>query len=142
MAGNGAERVGGELGAAREEGTLESAGAEAVARRFARAMLNGDHRSATACFSPRASMLTADGTEVSGRAAVEAVLRQLTSSEQRLEIRVGRTVVAEGVALCTQFWRRGGRDSNGGGYEEATAARIVLTGSAGRWEIAIASPWG
>jgi ketosteroid isomerase-like protein len=140
VAGKGAERVGGELGPAREAGALEPAGAEAVARRFARAMLNRDHRAAAGCFSPRASILTADGTEVSGRAAVEAVLRQLTSSEQRLEIRVGRTVVAEGVALCTQFWRRGGA-SRAGGYEEASSARLVLSRSAGRWEIAIAAPW-
>jgi ketosteroid isomerase-like protein len=142
VAGKGGQRVGGELGAAREAGALEPAGAEAVARRFARAMLNRDPRSAAGCFSPGASILTADGTAVSGREAVEAVLRQITSSEQGLEIRIGRTVVAEGVASCTQFWRRGGRGAGNGGYEDATAARLVLARSGGgSWKIVIASPW-
>jgi uncharacterized protein (TIGR02246 family) len=141
MAGKGAERVGGELGVAREAGALQPTGAQAVALRFARAMLNRDPRSAADCFSPGASMLTADGTEVSGREAVEAVLRQMTSSEQGLEIRVGRTVVAGTVALCTQFWRRGGRSPVAGGYQDAMAARLVLARSDARWEIVIAAPW-
>jgi ketosteroid isomerase-like protein len=134
------QRVGASIGTA-EKGAIEPAGAEAVCKRFARAMLAGDHRAAAACFSPAARILTADGTEVRGRAAVEAVLRQVTASEQQLEIRIGRSVVAEGVASCTQFWRRGGPRSKQGAHEESTAARLVLARTDSRWQIVIASPW-
>jgi ketosteroid isomerase-like protein len=120
---------------------MAPAGAEAVSRRFARAMLAGDHRGAAECFSAAARILTADGTEVRGRAAIEALLRQLTTSEQELEIRIGRSVVAEGVASCTQFWRRGGSGSTGGGHEEATVARLVLARTGSGWQIVIAIPW-
>jgi len=141
MAGKGTERVGGTVGAVPEAGAIEPDGAEAVARRFARAMLARDHHTAAACFSPGARMLTSDGTEVSGRAAVLAVLRQITTSEQHLEIRIGRTVVAEGVATCTQFWRRSSTGPGSGAYESATAARLVLARPGARWQIVIASPW-
>jgi uncharacterized protein (TIGR02246 family) len=141
VAGGEAERVGGTVGAPWEAGELKPLGAEALARRFARAMLTRDPRGAAACFSPSARILTADGTEVSGREAVEAVLRQITSSDQSLEIRIGRTVVAGGVASSTQFWRRSGPGWERQRHERATVARLVLAHSGGRWEIAIANPW-
>jgi hypothetical protein len=141
MAGRGTDRISGELRASPETKTLEPVGAEAVARRFARAMLDRDPRSAAACFSAGARILTADGTEVSGRDAVLAVLRQITSSEHSLGIRVGRTVVAEGVASSTQFWRRRGPRSAEARSADATLARLVLVRTGARWEIAIASPW-
>ena len=75
---------------------VEPAEAEAVARRFAQAMLGRDPRTAAACFSAGARILTADGTEVIGREKVLAVLRQITSSEQNLKIRIGRGIVAGG----------------------------------------------
>ena len=46
-----------------------------------------------------AHILTPDGTEVTGRARVAEVLRQITSSDHQLEIRVGRTVVTGSIAL-------------------------------------------
>jgi ketosteroid isomerase-like protein len=141
VAGKEAKRVGGLVGVDREIGTVESRGAEAVARHFARAMLARDPRAAATCFSSGARILTADGTEVIGRENVMAVLRQITSSAQNLEIRIGRCIVAEDVASCTQFWRRSSSGTPIGGYEDATAARLVLARSARRWEIAIASPW-
>ena len=141
VAGNWAERVGGELGTAREAGALEPTGAEAVARRFARTMLNRDSRAAAACLSAGARILTADGTEVAGREAAEGVLRQITSSEHTLEIRIGRGIVAEGVASCTQFWRRTASGPGQDGSGSATAARLILVRSGAHWEIVIASPW-
>ena len=62
-------------------------------------------------------------------------------TDHELEISLGRTVTTAEVAVCTQFWRRGGRRSGGPGYESATTAQLVLT-FATRWEIAIADPWG
>jgi hypothetical protein len=143
VAGKGAERIGGVVDHSRPAGVAEDGGPEALARRFARAMLDRDPRAAAACFSANARILTADGTEVSGRESVLAVLRQITSSEQGLEIRIGRSVVAVGVASCSQFWRRSspGGGAGGGRYESATAARLVLARSGVRWEIVIAAPW-
>jgi ketosteroid isomerase-like protein len=134
-------RVGGQLGVTRETGTLEPEGAEAVARRFARAMLDRDPRRAAGCFAAGARILTADGTEVSGHDTILSVLRQITSSEQSLEIRLGRAIVAEGVASCTQFWRRTGPHSKDQRASDATIARLVLLRNGARWEIVIASPW-
>jgi ketosteroid isomerase-like protein len=141
MARRATSRIGGIVGAERDSGALEPAGAEAVARRFARAMLAKDPRAAAACLSTGARILTADGTEVSGSDNVLAVLHQITSSEQSLEIRLGRTIVSDGVASSTQFWRRIGRDPTSGGYEGTTAARLVLARLDGRWRIVIANPW-
>jgi hypothetical protein len=124
-----------------EAGVVEPAGAEAVARRFAQAMLGRDPRTAAACFSAGARILTADGTEVIGREKVLAVLRQISSSEQNLEIRIGRGIVAEGVASCTQFWRRSAPGTRSVEYQNATTARLVLVRSGARWEIVIANPW-
>jgi ketosteroid isomerase-like protein len=141
MAAGRAQKLGASVVAAGGVGTIEPAGAEAVAKRFARAMLARDPRAAAACFSAAARLLTADGTEVTGREAVLAVLHQITSSEQRLEIRIGRSIVAEGVASCTQFWRRGGSRSADDDHEEATVARLVLARTGSAWRIVIASPW-
>jgi hypothetical protein len=137
MSVNGSERVGGVVGARRADG-LEPAGAEAVARRFARAMLAREPGAAAACFAAGGRILTADGTEVTGREEVRGVLAQITSSDHALEIRSGRIVVAEGVASCTQFWRR---STDGGAHEQRSVVRLVLARGAGRWAIAIAWPW-
>ena len=111
--------------------------AEAASRSFARALLARDPAGAAGHLSPGACILTADGTEVLGRAAVREVLAQITSSGQELEILLGRTVVCGDLALAVQYWRR--RSS---GFDESTAARLVLAREGGRWAIAIASPWG
>jgi hypothetical protein len=69
---------------------------------------------------------------------VLSVLRQISSSDHRLEIRSGRIVVAEGVACCDRYWRRSVAD---GGHEQVRVVRLVLVRTAGRWEIVIAWPW-
>jgi ketosteroid isomerase-like protein len=136
-----ADQMGGVLGEAGDPGTLEAGGAEATSRRFARAILAGDARAAAACFSTAARLLTADGTEVSGRGELTAVLTQVTAAEQGLEIRVGRTVISDRTALCTQFWRRHISGPEPPRFEYATTARLVLAYTGRRWEIVIASPW-
>jgi ketosteroid isomerase-like protein len=114
-------------------------GAEATARSFARAMLAREPRAAASHLAPDAHLITPDGTEIIGRGQIVAVLEQITASVQPLEIRSGRAVVAGPIAFCTQFWRRGG--PGGSRHEASSTARLVLTRAAGRWEIAIASPW-
>jgi uncharacterized protein (TIGR02246 family) len=135
------ERTGGAVEEAGDPAGLDPAGAGAVARGFARAMLAGDHDAAASYFAPDALILTPDGTEVRGRAAIGRLLGQLTSAGPQLEIRTGRTAVAAEVALCTQFWRRLAGGGGAGRFEAQTTARLVLVQSGGRWQIAIAMPW-
>lgn len=100
------ERTGAKVDGADGPSGLDPAGAGAMARGFARAMLARDAPAAASYFSRAGRILTPDGTEVTGRVQIVGVLEQVTSAEAELEIRVGHTVVGEGVALCTQFWRR------------------------------------
>ncbi len=104
---------------------------------FAQALLGGDSRAAAGYFEPAAVLLSADGTEVGGRAAIAALLAQITSSRMELNIRIGRTLRAGPVAISTQFWHRGGA-----GFEHSSTATLVLGEVGGRWAIRIACPWG
>jgi ketosteroid isomerase-like protein len=131
---------GGAVDPAGDPASVAPLGAEATARAFARALLARDPRAAATLMASDARLITPDGTEMIGRDLIRPILAQITTSVQPLEIRAGRTVVKGTVALCTQLWRRGG----GPGalpYEASSTARLVLTRSARRWEIAIASPW-
>jgi ketosteroid isomerase-like protein len=105
-------------------------------------MVGGDPGAAASFFSAAAQFLTPDGTEVSGRPAIAQLLGQLTSSDQLLEIRTGRTVLGAGVALCTQYWVRRSRHDRGERFEAASTARLVLAQEELRWQIVIAAPWG
>jgi hypothetical protein len=111
-------------------------GAEAVARGFGRALLEGEPRAAASYFCPEGTILTPDGTEIVGRRAVAEVLGQITASEQELEIRVGRTLVNRDIAVNTQFWRR-----RRGPHDSRTVAWLVLARGGDGWKIVIASPW-
>lgn len=122
-----------------EPAGVESHGAEATARAFARSMLAGDSIGAASLFSSDASLITPDGTEIRGRAGIAQILDQISASRQPLEIHAGRTTVCGGVALSSQLWRRGGRSAKA--FESSTTARLVLTRSSGLWKIVIASPW-
>ncbi len=130
---------GGSVEAVGDPHNVEPLGAEATARAFARALIARDPQAASAHLSPDARLITPDGTEVSGRAEIAAILGQVTASVRPLEIRAGRTTVSGTVALCTQHWRRGG--SGGGPFEASTTAQLVLARAAGRWRIVIAAPW-
>lgn len=133
------------MGGARDSGevvpTSRTSTAVASAEGFARALLGGDPTAAAAYFAEAGQILTPDGTQVSGRRPILAVLGQLTSGEPQLEIRSGRTVVADGVALSTQFWTRSTRTPPSEVFEANSVARFVLVRKAQAWEIAIAAPW-
>ena len=110
-----------------------------TSRAFGRALLVGDPRAAARGPTADARMLSADGTELSGREQAFELLRQITASKQALKIRIGRCVVAGGIALCTQYWQRS--TPGPGGHDSSTIARLVMVRSGARWQIAIASPW-
>jgi uncharacterized protein (TIGR02246 family) len=122
-------------------GDLAMGGAESVARGFGQALVSRNAHAAAAFFALDAHILTADGTEMAGREQVVAVLRQITASDHRLEIRVGRTIVSGAVAIATQYWRRSNPEDGAVQHVSTSVARLVLARSQGGWEIAIASPW-
>ncbi len=128
-------------GTASADPTAVAADPDQTAYGFARALLGDDAAAAAAYFATEARLMTADGTEVSGAAAIKEVLGQIASSEVQLEIRLGRTLLAGPVALSTQYWRRTGA---GGAepFERSNTASLVLQREGGRWAILIASPWG
>lgn len=113
-----------------------------IAGDFALALLEGDADAATAHFASDARLLTPDGTEVAGNSAIAAVLAQLTGPTQRLEIRTGRTLRVEGVALATQYWTRISSAVGVKPFERSSTATLVLGRVQGCWRILIASPWG
>lgn len=115
--------------------------ASATATGFARALLGGDATAAAAHFAPDAQFLTPDGTQVGGRKSILALLEQLTASEPALEIRSGRTIVADPVALATQYWTRSSRSSPGEPFDASHVARLVLARRERSWQIVIAAPW-
>jgi ketosteroid isomerase-like protein len=135
------ERTGATVDGAAGPTGLDPMGAEAVARGFARAILARDAGAAASYFSRAARILTPDDTEVSGRGQIIAVLEQVVAADTELEIRTGHSVVAEGVALCTQFWRRRTPGRRAGAFDSQTTARLVLTLREEGWRIMIASPW-
>jgi ketosteroid isomerase-like protein len=135
-------RTGGAIDRSESAAALRAEGPEATAQGFGRALLARDPHAAAGYLSESGRILTPDGTEVAGRDAALTVLRQITDSEQELEIRIGRTLVNGAVALCTQYWRRhGGGGRRGAKFEQSTLARLVLAREGDRWEIVIASPW-
>lgn len=118
------------------------AGPGRAAADFAATLLGGDAEAAAAYFSPDARLLTPDGTEVAGRRAIAEVLAQLSAPTQRLQIRAGRTLRVEGVALATQYWKRSSSAARVESFERSSTATLLLGRSEGRWRILIASPWG
>lgn len=131
------------VGDSRAAATPDRVGAAETARAFAGALLGGDVAAATAYFGAEARFLSADGTELNSRRSIAALLGQLTStSDQLLEIRSGRTVVADRVALCTQYWTRSATSPDAERFQVASTARLVLAREERRWQILIVAPWG
>jgi ketosteroid isomerase-like protein len=97
---------------------------------------------ATAYFAGEGRLLTADGTEVCGRASIAQILAQLTASDARLEITLGRTVRAGSAALCTQYWVLSSETPDADPFERAFTATLVLHREPEHWAILIAAPWG
>jgi ketosteroid isomerase-like protein len=106
---------------------------------FSRALLGRDDLAALDYFGDGARLLTADGTEVSGAAAIGEVLGQLTASSRRLDILPGRTIVSGDVALCCQS-RRLSSVTEGETYERGSRATLVLHRCGRRRQILIGAP--
>jgi ketosteroid isomerase-like protein len=121
--------------------TEMAAQAARTAEHFAGALIAGDARGAALLFATAGTCLSRDGTEVHGRGPIAALLAQLTSSEHRLQVRLGRTVLGGEVALSTQFWTRRSQARGREGFEATSVARLVLGRDGERWRILIASPW-
>lgn len=113
-----------------------------TAAAFGRCLLQADAAGATSYFLSSAKLMTPDATEVKGRPAIHGVLSQLTTSEQELEIRQGRTIQLAEVALCAQYWRRGSKRSSPECFQMSSSAHLVLCRVGEGWKIAIADPWG
>jgi ketosteroid isomerase-like protein len=121
----------------------QQVGAGETAGAFARVLLGGDARAAASYFAPSAQLLTPDGTALSGRDSIAELLGQLTSaSNQLLEIKTGRTLHVDQVALCTQYWALRSRRGAAVAFKTASTARLVLAQAERRWQILIAAPWG
>jgi hypothetical protein len=118
-----------------------AAQAARTAEQFAGALIAGDAGAAALLFSTAGTCLSRDGTEVRGRGPIGALLAQLTDSEHRLQVRLGRTILGDGVALSTQFWTRRSRSKGREGFEAQSTARLVLGVDRGRWRILLASLW-
>jgi ketosteroid isomerase-like protein len=118
-----------------------AAQAARTAERFAGALMAGDPAAAARLFSPAGTCLSRDGTEVHGRGQIGALLAQVTDSEHRLVIRLGRTLLGGDVALSTQFWTRHSKPARREGFESRSTARLVLGRGEAGWQILIASPW-
>ena len=118
------------------------AGPDRAAAEFAVALLDGDADAAATFFAADARLLTPDGTEVAGRPAIAEVLAQLIGPTQQLEIRSGRTLRVEGVALSIQYWKRSSSAAGVERFERQSTATLVLGRARGRWAILLASPWG
>lgn len=109
---------------------------------FAQALLLGDAAGAVAYFSPLARILTPDGTELGGRSSITGLLEQLVTPDHKLEIRTGRVLRADSIALCQQYWKRSSRRVEVERFEATSIARLVMQRQDECWQIMIAAPWG
>lgn len=109
---------------------------------FAQALIRGNAAGAAAHFSPLARLLTPDGTELAGHSAIAELLDQLVTADHKLEIRTGRVLRADSIALCQQYWKRSSRGGAVERYETSSTARLVMQRQDECWQIMIAAPWG
>lgn len=143
MGGNGRDRAS-TVEAAPENGHIGALadGPFETALSFAQALLLGDAAAAATYFSPIARLLTPDGTELGGRSSIAELLEQLVTPDHKLEIRTGRVLRADSIALCQQFWKRSSRGGAVERYETSSTARLVMQRQDECWQIMIAAPWG
>jgi ketosteroid isomerase-like protein len=113
---------------------------EATVRTFATALTVGNLDAATSCLAPEVSLLTPDGTAVSGQSARE-VLRQLIDQRPRIEMEPPGTVIAGGVAYVNQRWRIRIEAASEQGYEQVVSPILVLRQVGEQWKLAIAALW-
>lgn len=130
-----------------EAGSAETIGAnatpEGVSRAFAAGVAARDPESAVSFFSKDGCLLTADGTEVRGKAQVREVLAQIVMTHPLIRIAMGRMLIADEVAISSQRWTIGSKGSNEDLFERSFGALLVLSreGHEG-WRVVVAAPWG
>lgn len=113
-------------------------------RALEKALCGGDATAAAAYFSPKASLLTPDGTEIVGRRQIYKILMQLIGPDRGLKFDSPRILVVDRVAICSQRWTINSEVSGVDPFERAFASTMALhrRGTEGPWEILIAQPWG
>jgi uncharacterized protein (TIGR02246 family) len=104
-----------------------------------RALGNGDLDAAAECFAPDACLITPEGTEVHGEAAIRARLAGLIAARAEVAIEIAGVLSAGDTALAHERWsfRSEGEDSG-----HAPHPTLVLRRMEGEWKLAIAAPWG
>ena len=106
------------------------------------AILRGEARKAAACFTRDGCLVTPDDTVVHGRAAIAAVLRQLSANLVGLRAEHLAALAADDVALVYERWTIQLAGPEPDGYVRSPLATLVARRVEGRWKLAIAAPWG
>jgi len=105
-----------------------------------RALSTGDLDAAAACFAPDACLITPDGTEVHGEAAIRARLAKLIEGHAEVTIELAGVLAAGDVALAHERWMI--RANGVEGFSQAPHPTLVLRRVGVEWKLAIAAPWG
>ena len=120
--------------------TLDAA-APTTLHLFIASLSAGDVRSATACFTREACLITPDGTAIHGRSEIAGILDQLRA--RRTEISVEQLVVREAgdVALAGGRLKIRSDGPEGARIEQSCDPSAALHRVEGVWKIAILDPW-
>ena len=115
---------------------------EGASREFAAAVAARDPEAAVAYLSQDGCLLTADGTEVRGKAQVREVLAQIVMTHPLIRIATGRMLIAGEVAVASQNWTIGSKGSGQQLFERSFGALLVLNREEEGWRVIVAAPWG
>jgi uncharacterized protein (TIGR02246 family) len=107
---------------------------------LSRALSSGDLDGAAACFAPDACLITPDGTEVHGEAAIRARLAKLIEGHAEVAIELAGVLSAGDIALAHERWTF--RSEGVEGFSHAPHPTLVLRRVEAEWKLAIAAPWG
>ena len=110
---------------------------------FAEALARRDVEAALGLWVEDATILTASGDAVRGRAAIGAALRALVENGAGVEIELTRSVVAGDVALGLGTLTLTGTGADGESFRHRSSSAVIYSrGSDGAWRVAIDAPWG
>jgi ketosteroid isomerase-like protein len=115
---------------------------EGGARAFAEAVLARDPEAAAALFSIRGVLLTPDGAEVRGRAALREALAQMTMAQPLIRVEAERVLVAASLALVSQDWTVYSQGTGDELFEQSLPALLAMVPDEQGWQVHIAAPWG
>jgi ketosteroid isomerase-like protein len=105
-----------------------------------RALGVGDLEAACACFAPDACLITPEGTEVHGEAAIRSRLAQLIQARAEVTIDLAGVLSAGDLAIAHERWRI--RAEGVDRFSQAPHPTLVLRRLGAEWKLAIAAPWG